>query len=89
MIKGENSNENIKFFVEEGTVEFSVNNCISFNFTLRKGFEEILIILKFQISDLMQAEVCKTQMAKEDLSDKERYISSYKLRCLKRYQLNN
>ena len=66
-----------KFYVEEGTVEFSNNNLLILTSTAKDlaNFEKNLI------SDLIQKEVSKLSDPKA--SDKERYISSYKIQSLK------
>ena len=66
-----------KYYVEEGTVEFSNNNLLILTSTAKDlaNFEKNLI------SDLIQKEVSKLSDPKA--SDKERYISSYKIQSLK------
>ena len=66
-----------KFYVEEGTVEFSNNNLLILTSTAKDlaNFEKNLI------SDLIQKEVSKLSDPKA--SDKEKYISSYKIETLK------
>ena len=73
-IKTENEK---KYYVEEGTVEFSNNNLLILTSTAKDlaNFEKNLI------SDLIQKEVSKLSDPKA--SDKERYISSYKIQSLK------
>ena len=74
LIKGEKEK---KFYVEEGIVEFSNNNLLILTSTLKD-------LANFEInsiSDLIQKEVSKLNDTK--LSDKERYISSYKIETLK------
>ena len=74
LIKGEKEK---KYYVEEGTVEFSNNNLLILTSTAKDlgNFEKNLI------SDLIQKEVAKLSDPKT--SDKERYISSYKIETLK------
>ena len=74
LIKGEKEK---KYYVEEGTVEFSNNNLLILTSTAKDlaNFEKNLI------SDLIQKEVSKLSDPKA--SDKERYISSYKIETLK------
>ena len=74
LIKGEKEK---KYYVEEGTVEFSNNNLLILTSTAKDlaNFEKNLI------SDLIQKEVAKLSDSKT--SDKERYISSYKIETLK------
>ena len=66
-----------RFYIEEGTVEFSNNNLLILTSTAKDlaNFEKNLI------SDLIQKEVSKLSDPKT--SDKERYISSYKIETLK------
>ena len=65
-----------KYYVEEGTVEFSSNNLLILTSTAR----DLANLDKSKINELFQeAEVnLKTQS-----TDKERYITSYKLETLK------
>ena len=74
LIKGEKEK---KYYVEEGTVEFSNNNLLILTSTAKdlEKFE------KNSISDLIQKEVSKLSDPKA--SDKDRYISSYKIETLK------
>ena len=74
LIKGEKEK---KYYVEEGTVEFSNNNLLVLTSTAKNlaDFEKNLI------SDLIQREVSKLSDPKA--SDKDRYISSYKIETLK------
>jgi len=65
-----------KYYVEEGTVEFSNNNLLILTSTAR----DIAHLDKSKINELLQK-------AEEDLNtqsnDKERYVASYKLETLK------
>ena len=65
-----------KYYVEEGTVEFSNNNLLILTSTAR----DLANLNKSEINELLQkAEAnLKTQS-----TDKERYIASYKLETLK------
>ncbi len=74
LIKGEKEK---KYYVEEGTVEFFNNTLLILTSTAKDlaNFEKNLI------SDLIQKEVSKLSDPKA--SDKERYISSYKIETLK------
>ena len=74
LIKGEKEK---KYYVEEGTVEFSNNNLLILTSTAKDlaNFEKNLI------GDLIQKEVSKLSDPKA--SDKEKYISSYKIETLK------
>ena len=65
-----------KYFVEEGTVEFSENKLI----ILSSMVIDIKNLSKEKISKMI--EEAKNQIAKEDLDDKRRYIISLKLDCL-------
>ena len=66
-----------KYYVEEGTVEFSNNNLLVLTSTVRdiESFEKNLI------SDLIQKEVSKLKDSR--ISDKEKYIASHKIETLK------
>ena len=74
LIKGEKEK---KYYVEEGTVEFSNNNLLILTSTAKDlaNFEKNLI------GDLIQKEVSK--LSDPNASDKEKYISSYKIETLK------
>ena len=69
-IKSENES---KYYVEEGTVEFSNNNLLILTSTVKN----LLNFDQNSISDLIQKEEAKLNDPK--ISDKERYIASYKL----------
>ena len=66
-----------KFFAEEGTVEFSNNNHLILSSTLKylKNFD------KTSISDALKDAEKKLQ--ETNLSDKEQYITFYKINSLK------
>ena len=65
-----------KYYVEEGTVEFSNNNLLILTSTAR----DLANIYMSKINELLQkAEV----NLNTDSTDKERYVSSYKLETLK------
>ena len=66
-----------KFYVEEGTVEFSDNNLLILTSTARDlaNFDKTLV------NDLLQKAVAKTNNT--DFTDKDRYILSYKIETLK------
>ena len=74
LIKGEKEK---KYYVEEGTVEFFNNTLLILTSTAKDlaNFEKNLI------SDLIQKEVSK--LSDHKASDKERYISFYKIETLK------
>ena len=62
-----------KYYVEEGTVEFSNNNLLILTSTVKN----LLNFDQNSISDLIQKEEAKLNDPK--ISDKERYIASYRL----------
>ena len=65
-----------KYYVEEGTVEFSNNNLLILTSTAK----DVANLDKSQINDLVQ----KTEASLNAQStDKERYVASYKLETLK------
>ena len=66
-----------KFFVEEGTVEFAKNNLLILTSTVKnlKNLE------KEAINQLI--EKAENVLKGEGLSDKEKYIASYKIDTLK------
>jgi ATP synthase F1 epsilon subunit len=70
-----NSDEN-KFFVEEGTVEFSNNNLLILSSTVRdlKNFDKNSIN---KLLDQAQKELIDT-----NINDKKKYIASYKISVL-------
>ena len=77
-----NINENKKkFFVEEGTVEFSKNNLTILSSTI--------IDLESLSKDLISSMVedSKKELNKENLDDKKRYIISHKIDCLTQINL--
>ena len=71
------NNDEKKFYVEEGTVEFSNNNLLILTSTVRNlaNFDKSLI------KELLQK--AETHLNNTDTTDKERYIISYKLETLK------
>ena len=75
--EAEINNEIEKFFVEEGTVEFSKNNLLILSSSVKnlKNFsnDEANILL----------EKSKKEYSNNELSDKDKYILSYKLETLK------
>ena len=73
-IKAENEK---KYFVEEGTVEFSKNNLLILTSTSKnlENFDNSLI------EDLIHKE--EANLNNTNLSDKDRYIASYKIETLK------
>ncbi len=72
-----NSNENIKFFIEEGTVEFLDNKMLVLTTSAKnlKNFDNS------EISEMIK--ITENSMAAEDLSDKKKYILFHKLNALK------
>ncbi len=65
-----------KYFLEEGTVEFSKNNLIILSSTVIS----LDLLTNEKISKMI--EESKNQLSKDDLDDKTRYIFSYKLDSL-------
>ena len=70
-----------KFFVEEGTVEFSNNNLTILSSTIL----DIKELSKEKISKMI--EDCKNQISKDGTDDKKNYIISHKLDVLSRVNL--
>ena len=69
--------EEKKYFVEEGTVEFSDNNLLILTSTVK----DLKNMEKNSINDLIdQAE---KKLKDSDLSDKDKYVMSYKINTLK------
>ena len=65
-----------KFYIEEGTVEFSNNNLLILTSTAR----DTANLDKSKIKEMLQ----KTEAnLNSEISDKERYVASYKLETLK------
>ena len=66
-----------KFYVEEGTVEFSNNNLLILTSTARDlaNFDKVLV------NDLLKK--AELQLNNKDFSDKDRYVVSYKIETLK------
>ena len=75
------SQKEIEYFVEEGTVEFSNNNLTILSSTIIEKGSLSKEVLSQMIED------CKTQLRKENLDDKTRYIFSHKMDCLSRINL--
>ena len=65
-----------KYYVEEGTVEFSNNNLLIWTSTAK----DVANLDKNQINDLIQK--AETNLNAQS-TDKERYVASYKLETLK------
>ena len=66
-----------KFFVEEGTVEFSNNNLLILT-SKAKGFNEF----NAELLDKLVSEAEK-KINNSEISDKEKYLLSYKIETLK------
>ena len=66
-----------KFYVEEGTVEFSNNNLLILTSTAR----DLANFEKASVNDLLKK--AESQLDKTDTTDKERYVVSYKIDTLK------
>ena len=66
-----------KFYVEEGTVEFSNNNLLILTSTARDlvNFDKVLI------NDLLKK--AESQLDNTDSTDKDRYVVSYKIETLR------
>tara|TARA_B100000902_G_scaffold269424_1_gene255360 strand:- start:228 stop:617 length:390 start_codon:yes stop_codon:yes gene_type:complete len=71
------SNVEKKFYVEEGTVEFSNNNLLILTSTARDlaNFEKTLV------DNLLKK--AESQLNNTDSTDKDRYVVSYKIETLK------
>ena len=77
-----NINENKKkYFVEEGTVEFSKNNLTILSSTII----DLESLSKDLISGML--ENSKKELNQENLDDKKRYIISHKIDCLSQISL--
>ena len=72
-IKGENEK---KYYVEEGTVEFSNNNLLILTSTAR----DLANFEKSKINEMLQKAKANLNT---DSTDKDRYVASYKLETLK------
>ena len=66
-----------KFYIEEGTVEFSNNNLLILTSTARDlvNFDKVLI------NDLLKK--AESQLDNTDSTDKDRYVVSYKIETLR------
>ena len=71
------TNTDQKFFVEEGTVEFSNNNLLILTSTAK----EVTKMNKKFIDSLIS--VSEKKLDNNEISDKERYLLSYKLETLR------
>tara|TARA_B100001778_G_C18024757_1_gene378274 strand:+ start:42 stop:431 length:390 start_codon:yes stop_codon:yes gene_type:complete len=72
-----NGKDEKKFYVEEGTVEFSNNNLLILTSTARDlaNFDKVLI------NDLLKE--AESQLNTADFTDKDRYVVSYKIETLR------
>ena len=66
-----------KFYVEEGTVEFSDNNLLILTSTAR----DLVNFDKTLVNDLLKK--AEAESNNTDFTDKDRYILSYKIETLK------
>ena len=66
-----------KYYIEEGTVEFSNNNLL----VLTSSAKDLESFKKISINDLIQKE--EEKLKNNKTSDKERYVASYKIETLK------
>ena len=71
------TNVEIKFYVEEGTVEFSDNNLLILTSTAR----DLVNFDKTLVNDLLKK--AEAESNNTDFTDKDRYILSYKIETLK------
>ena len=70
-------NQETKFFIEEGTVEFSKNNLLILTSTAKD-------LSKFNQDEINNViKISKERIDQKDISDKERYLLSYKIDVLK------
>ncbi|MDB2353404.1 ATP synthase F1 subunit epsilon [Candidatus Pelagibacter bacterium] len=69
--------EEKKYFIEEGTVEFSDNNLLILTSTAK----DLENMEKNSINDLI--EQAEKKLKDSDLSDKDKYVMSYKINTLK------
>ena len=76
-----NGIKEIRYFLEEGTVEFSNNNLTILSSTII----EISALSKDKISKMI--EDSKSQLNRDNLDDKTRYFVSHKIDCLSRINL--
>ena len=72
-----NQNESLKFFIEEGTVEF-LNNKMLILTTSAKNLKDFD---STKVSELIK--IVEKAIEENNLSDKQKYILSYKLSSLK------
>tara|TARA_B100001989_G_C24165232_1_gene281548 strand:+ start:92 stop:481 length:390 start_codon:yes stop_codon:yes gene_type:complete len=70
-------NQDRKFFVEEGTVEFLKNNLL----ILTSSAKELSKFSKDEINNLIK--ISEQKIDQKDISDKERYLLTHKIDVLK------
>ena len=70
-------NQEMKFFIEEGTVEFSKNNLLILTSTVR----DLSKFSKDEINNLIK--ISEQRIHQKDISDKEKYLLSHKIEVLK------
>ena len=71
-------NEEEKFFVEEGTVEFSKNNLLILSSTIKN----LTDLDKDEINDSIKR--AEEKISQKNINDKEKYVLSHKIDVLKR-----
>ena len=71
------TNNEKKFYVEEGTVEFSNNNLLILTSTAK----DLANLNKALINDLLKK--AESQLNNADSTDKDKYVVSYKIETLK------
>ena len=71
------SNVEKKFYIEEGTVEFSNNNLLILTSTAR----DLVNFDKISVNDLLKK--AESQLNNKDSTDKDRYVISYKIETLR------
>ena len=71
------NSEEKKFYVEEGTVEFSSNNLL----ILTSSFKDLNNFDKGEVENLIQE--AEKELNDQKTSDKEKYLISYKINTLK------
>ena len=71
------NNQEKKFFIEEGTVEFSKNNLL----VLTSTAKDLSKFSKDEINNLIK--ISEQRIDQQDVNDKERYLLSHKIDVLK------
>ena len=69
--------EEKRYYVEEGTVEFSENNLLILTSTIK----DLANFDKNTINDLLQK--AETKLKSAEISDKDKYLTSYKINTLR------